>query len=79
MLGFHRPQELLSEIAEANFRGTEIFAVEGPAWLAPDFEARWSDTARREQLLDLVRRVESELLLLAVSAHWLAVASKPPE
>jgi hypothetical protein len=34
----HRPEELPSEITAA-----ELLPVEGPAWLAGDFETRWSD------------------------------------
>ena len=73
---FHRPEELSAEIAEAGFSMIELAGVEGPAWLAPDFDARWTDPARREQLLALVRRVEHEAVLLGVSMHLLAVARK---
>jgi ubiquinone/menaquinone biosynthesis C-methylase UbiE len=73
---FHRPGELQAEIAEAGFSSIEIFAVEGPGWLAKDFEARWADAARREQLVDLIRAVEREPILLGASMHLLGVARK---
>jgi len=73
---FHRPEELSSEIAEAGFSMIELAAIEGPGWLARDFEARWDDAARREQLLMLVRKVEHEPALLGLSLHILAVARK---
>ncbi|MGD0696886.1 MAG: class I SAM-dependent methyltransferase [Terriglobia bacterium] len=73
---FHRPEEMTAEIAEAGFTTIEVAAVEGPCWLARDFEARWADPARREQLLALVRKVEHEPALLGLSPHMLAVAKK---
>jgi ubiquinone/menaquinone biosynthesis C-methylase UbiE len=50
---FHRPSELRAEAEEAGFSNVEVYAVEGPVWVAPDFAARWEDPAKRNQLLDL--------------------------
>ncbi|HUY99344.1 MAG TPA: methyltransferase domain-containing protein [Thermomicrobiaceae bacterium] len=74
---FHRPEELAGELAEAGFAVEPVLPVEGPAWLLPDFGARWNDPARRAALLDLVRALESEPALLGTSAHLLAVGRKP--
>jgi ubiquinone/menaquinone biosynthesis C-methylase UbiE len=74
---FHRPEQLRSEIEEAGFSSVELFAVEGPGYLAKDFAARWADPERRKTLLDLIRKVEQEELLLGVSSHWLAIARHP--
>ena len=74
---FHRPEELKAEIQEAGFTFVELAAIEGPGWLAKDFEQRWSDPVRRQRLLELIRSVEHEPLLTAVSPHFLAVARKP--
>jgi ubiquinone/menaquinone biosynthesis C-methylase UbiE len=76
---FHLPEEFRAEIQEAGFAAVELAAVEGPVWLARDFPARWADPVRREQLLDLVRRVEREPALLGASPHLLAVAVKDGE
>ena len=73
---FHHSDELRSEMTEAGWREVEIFAVEGIAWAARDFETRWSDPNRQEQLLDLVRRTETEPSLLGASPHLLGVARK---
>jgi SAM-dependent methyltransferase len=70
---FHRPEELEDELAEAGFRGVQIFAVQGPGWLRKDFGRNWEDPGERRKLLSLVRAVESEPGLLAVSPHILAV------
>jgi SAM-dependent methyltransferase len=74
---FHRPEELESEVAQAGFLIEQIAAVEGPVWLARDFEQRWRDPLRREQLLHLARTVQHERDLIGASPHLLAVARRP--
>jgi SAM-dependent methyltransferase len=74
---FHRPEELESEIRQAGFSVEQLSPVEGPVWLARDFEDRWRDPARREQLLHLARCVEHEPHLFGVSPHLLAIARRP--
>lgn len=74
---FHRPEQLETEIQQAGFSLEQIFPVEGPVWLARDFEDRWRDPVRREQLLHLARTVEREPGMLAVSPHLLAIARRP--
>lgn len=73
---FHRPEELRDEVSEAGFNVIELLPVEGPGGLAKDFEERWADPARRQQLLALMRKVEREPLMLGVSPHLLAIARK---
>jgi ubiquinone/menaquinone biosynthesis C-methylase UbiE len=73
---FHRPDELSDEIREAGFSLEGLAGVEGPAWLLPNLAERLSNAAKRDQLLGLLRRVESEPALMGVSAHLLAVGRK---
>ena len=73
---FHRPDELESEVGEAEFVVKELIAVQGPGLLATDLKERWPDAARRQRLLDLIRAVEKERTLLGVSYHFLVVAQK---
>jgi SAM-dependent methyltransferase len=73
---FHRPEELDEELVDAGYSVIELSAVEGPAWLAADFEARWADPIRRARLLDLTRKVEHEAALLGLSPHLLIVGRK---
>jgi SAM-dependent methyltransferase len=71
---FHRPEQLAAEFAEAGFAPPDVRGVVGPAWLAPDLDAQWSDPARREALLRTVRLTEREGPLMGLHTHLLAVA-----
>jgi ubiquinone/menaquinone biosynthesis C-methylase UbiE len=73
---FHRPEELEDELAEAGFRGAQVIAVQGPGRLRKDFDRHWETPDERLKLLTVIRAVESERSLLAVSPHVIAVARK---
>jgi SAM-dependent methyltransferase len=73
---FHRSEELRGELVESGFTVLDIAAIEGPGWLASSFEERWSDRERREKLLELIRRVESDPAILGLSPHILAIGRK---
>ncbi len=73
----HRAEELASECAEAGLTHEALLAVEGPAWLLPDLEARLADAHRRMVLLDALAAIEAEPTLLGVSAHLLSVSRRP--
>jgi len=73
---FHRPEELAAELTEAGFHVEEVVAVEGPGWLARDFDRLWNDPHERERLLASIRRVEHEPALLGASSHLLAIGKK---
>ncbi len=73
---FHRPGELSREFLAAGFEILAIVAIEGPAWLARDFDRMWADPAQRERLLEAVRKVEREPSILGASAHVMAIGRK---
>jgi hypothetical protein len=73
---FHHPDELRREVTEAGFRVSGIYGIEGPAWLAPDFDEWWAKPEYRDRLLSIARAVETEPTLLGISAHLMVVASK---
>jgi ubiquinone/menaquinone biosynthesis C-methylase UbiE len=73
---FHRPEELAAEIRAAEFALLSVIGLEGPGWLFANFEERWRDSRRREDLQRVARALESEPSILAVSAHILAVARR---
>jgi SAM-dependent methyltransferase len=73
---FHRPEELADEILTASFQNVELVAIEGPGWLAHDFDRLWNDPAQRERLLSAVRKVEHEPSALGASSHIMAIGRK---
>ena len=73
---FHRPEELESEVREAGFSQRSLYSVKGPGEFAADLEERMSDPSKRAQLLDLIRSVEQEMILMGMSSHFVVVATK---
>jgi SAM-dependent methyltransferase len=73
---FHRPDELRAEIASAGFDCQGVFGLEGPGWVLSDFDQRWADPRKREDLLRVARALESEAPVVGLSAHLLAVGTK---
>lgn len=73
----HRPDELSAELLEASFELMDLVAIEGPGWLARDFERLWNDPRQQERLLAALRIVEHEPTLMGASSHILAVGRKP--
>lgn len=73
---FHRPEDLAQELGEVGYQNVRVFGVEGPCWLLPDFDTRWKDPKRQEELLKVARLLEAETSIVGVSAHLLAVGTK---
>ncbi len=71
---FHRPEQLRAELAGAGMTCDAVLAVQGPAWMVPDFEASWQDPAKRAVMLQIARLAEHDP---AFSPHMMAVASRP--
>ncbi|MGH7580757.1 MAG: class I SAM-dependent methyltransferase, partial [Gemmatimonadales bacterium] len=79
---FHRPDELAEELTDAGLVLHGVYGIEGPGWLLPDIGERMADDARRAEVLQVARLLESEPSVLGASAHLLAVGSKaggPPQ
>lgn len=73
---FHRPEELQAEVDAAGLACEAVLGIEGPAWLLADFDERWADDRKREDLLRVARLLERETSVLGVSAHLLAIGTK---
>jgi len=73
---FHRPGELSREFLAAGFEVLGILAIEGPGWLARDFDRLWNDPIQRERLLSAVRKVEREPSILGATSHIMAIGRK---
>ena len=74
---FHRPDELAAECREGGLLHAATLAVEGPAWLLPDLDARLADERRRAVLLEALAELDAEPTLLGASAHLIAVMRCP--
>lgn len=73
---FHRPEELRAEVVSAGFTCQGVFGLEGPGWMLSDFDERWADLRKREDLLRVARALEQEASIVGVSAHLLAVGAR---
>lgn len=73
---FHRPGELSREVQAAGFQILEVLPVEGPGWLARDFDRLWADPVQRDRLLTTVRKMEREPSVLGASSHIMAIGLK---
>lgn len=73
---FHRPEELRAELMEAGLEVEGLYGVEGPGWILPDLDDRWTDPERRAALLHVARLLEAEPSVLGCSAHLLAIGRK---
>ena len=73
---FHRPGELSRDLLASGFQVLEVVAIEGPGWLARDFDQLWSDPVQRERLLAAVQKVEREPSVIGASAHVMAIGRK---
>lgn len=76
---FHRPEELQVELASAGFTCRAVLGLEGPGWIVSNFDERWADTRKREDLLRVARALEREESIVGLSAHLLAVGTKEEE
>jgi len=74
---FHHPDELTAEVEEAGFRLEQLLGVEGPGRWMPNLAGFWEDESQRERLLAVIRALESELSIIGMSAHLMAVGRKP--
>jgi hypothetical protein len=73
---FHHPDDLVDEVRNSGFSLEALLAVEGPFWMLQDIEDQWADEAKRQRLLDILKRIEGERSLLGASAHIMAVGRK---
>ncbi len=73
---FHHPDELRQDVLDAGFKLEALVGIEGVGWLLQNFDSMWDDPVKREWILQVVRKLESEPTLLGASSHMMAVARK---
>ena len=75
---FHRPEELVGEVEDAGLVLDQIAGANGIVkLLLPDLAQRLDDAPRRDQVLSLLRRLETEPSLLGASQNLVAIARAP--
>ena len=74
---FHSTGDLDGEVAEAGFAMRCRLAIEGPAWMAQEFDLAWDDPPKRERILELSRLAERDDDIVAGSPHVAFVATAP--
>jgi SAM-dependent methyltransferase len=70
----HLPRQLRDEVTAAGFANVTVVCVEGPGYLVPNFDERWSDPARRAALIEAARLVEDDPEMIGLGSHLLAIA-----
>jgi ubiquinone/menaquinone biosynthesis C-methylase UbiE len=73
---FHKPKELIDEVAGAGFIDTEIFAVEGLVWLDSKYFESRSNPEKKEAMMTLLKSTEQNPDLLALSPHLMISGRK---
>jgi ubiquinone/menaquinone biosynthesis C-methylase UbiE len=73
---FHHPFELHDEVKKTGFEVAALVGIEGVGRLVGNFDAMWDDPVKRDWILHVARRLESEETLLGISAHLLAIGQK---
>jgi SAM-dependent methyltransferase len=74
---FHRPGEALLELKAAGLDHVSLLGVEGPGWIAPNFEEQWSRAEGRDLIIRTARACEADPVLQILSPHLLAFANRP--
>ena len=70
---FHDAEELASELLEAGLQHDTTLGIQGPVWLAPEFESMPQDTSKWLTVVQMAGLLETEP---ALSPHMLALAHK---
>jgi len=73
---FHRPEELRGEVEDAGFAPVALLMIDPFAYHLEGFFRNWSDASKREQMLDILRKIESEPSLMGAGPHLMCVGRK---
>jgi SAM-dependent methyltransferase len=74
---FHWPSEARGELESSGLELLGMFGVEGPGWVASNFDERWGTAEGRETVLESARVCETHPESLSLSAHLLAFCRNP--
>jgi ubiquinone/menaquinone biosynthesis C-methylase UbiE len=73
---FHRPAEIKEEVVESGLRLDKLVAVESFGWIIENFSQKADDPDYMNKLNRIIKMVESNDDLIAMSQHIIAVGRK---
>ena len=73
---FHTPKEIIAELAESGLKFEKLIPIESFGWIVKNFNEKAKDPVYMKKLLDMIRMIEMDEDLLAISPHIIAVARK---
>jgi ubiquinone/menaquinone biosynthesis C-methylase UbiE len=74
---FHKPDELKSEIIASGLTFEKLVAIESLGWIVNDFKHKRENKIYMDKLLNMIRLIEEDVNILAMSPHILGIAKKP--
>lgn len=74
---FHTPNDLKNEIIESGLTYEKLIAIESFGWIVNDFKQKKDNKIYMEKLLNILRLIEEDENILAMSPHILGIARKP--
>ena len=66
----------LGEAQHVSFKFEKLIPVEGPMWMLKNFDDRWNDVRKREQMFEILETLENEEWMLSVSSHIIGIGYK---
>lgn len=73
---FHTPNQLQEELQNVGFHTVQKCALEGIIWFTPLLNEKWENGKKRELLLNIIRRTESEESIMGMSPHFMIISKK---
>ncbi len=73
---YHKQEELIKEVEEANLEYLDICAVEGIIWLDKNYFESRSDTTKKQMMMELLAITERDKNLISFSPHMMITAKK---
>lgn len=74
---FHTPNDLKNEIIESGLTYEKLVAIESFGWIVNDFKQKKDNKIYMDKLLNILRLIEEDENILAMSPHILGIARKP--
>lgn len=74
---FHTPHDIKTEIIESGFVFDKLIAIESFGWIINDFKHKIENEIYMDKLLRMIKLVEEDKNIIAVSPHIMGIARKP--